>query len=245
KVDRAVPVLSIAHALDILEIREVPTKGFEGALVMAPDRNVGAIVVNGASTERRQRFTIGHELAHFLNPRHKPTDPERGFVCRKDDLNQTWRPSASRLSSHAVQEAEANRFAIELLAPATRFRPFLRGMPTLDHVVQAATALDISKEASARRYIELRGGHLAVVFSENGALRYLDRTPDFPFIGLSRDSRHAHLDFAGMEEGLGAQDEVDPRDWGINPNAGTIVAETLRQANGFAMTLLFIEVNED
>jgi hypothetical protein len=242
RLSSAVPAVAIAQALDIVEIRAAYLHGVEGALLMPPERGHGAIVVNAASPSGRQRFTIGHELGHFLNPRHRPTQDD-GFFCSKSDLGQPW-SLAQKMSPHARQEAEANRFAIELLAPAARFRPSLRGLPTLDHVVKAATALDISKEASARRYIELRGGRVAVVFSCDGAVRYIERSPDFPFIGLSRDRSYAHLDFADMEEGLGPQDEADPRDWGIDPNAGVVVAETLRQANGYAMTLLFIEAND-
>jgi hypothetical protein len=237
-----VPVVAIARSLDIQDIHAGYVRGFEGALLMPPERDFGGIVVNAASPARRQRFTIGHELGHFLNPRHRPVQ-DNGFFCSKSDLGQSW-SLGQKMSPHARQEAEANRFSIELLAPAVRFRPLLRGLPTLDHVVKAATALDISKEACARRYIELRGGRLAVVFSCDGAVRYTDRAPEFPFIKLKRDDVLAHLNFADMDEGLGPQDEADPRDWGVNPSAGVVVAETLRQANGFAMTLLFIKADE-
>jgi IrrE N-terminal-like domain len=238
----AIPVVAIARALDIVEMSSGFLRGFEGALLMPPERGYGGIVVNAASPIRRQRFTIGHELGHFLNPRHQPVQDE-GFFCSKSDLGQPW-SLARKMSPHARQEAEANRFSIELLAPPARFRPMLRGLPTLEHVVKAATALDISKEACARRYIELCGRRLAIVLSCDGAVRYTDRTPDFPYIKLRRDDLLPHLNFADMDEGLGPQDEADPRDWGINQNTGVVVAETLRQANGFAMTLLFIETDE-
>ena len=206
----AIPVVAIARALDIVEMRSGSLRGFEGALLMPPERGYGGIILNAASPPRRQRFTIGHELGHFLNPRHRPFQDD-GFFCSKSDLGQPW-SLARKMSPHARQEAEANRFSIELLAPAARFRPFLRGLPTLDHVAKAATALDISKEACARRYIELRGGRLAVVFSCDGAVRYTDRTPDFPFMKLRRDDLLTDDNFAEMNEGLGLQDEADPRD---------------------------------
>ena len=44
-----VPVAAIATMLDIVEIREAPLQGLEGALVAPADRNIGAIVINSRS----------------------------------------------------------------------------------------------------------------------------------------------------------------------------------------------------
>jgi hypothetical protein len=45
-----VPIHQVAEALDIVEIRLVPLKGLEGALVSTPERDIGSIVVNSASS---------------------------------------------------------------------------------------------------------------------------------------------------------------------------------------------------
>src|SRR3712207_5591168 len=68
----AVPVHDIARALDIVEIREEPLTSFEGALITSPEKDRGAILVNALSSPQRRRYTVGHELGHFLNPWHKP-----------------------------------------------------------------------------------------------------------------------------------------------------------------------------
>jgi Zn-dependent peptidase ImmA (M78 family) len=68
-----VPIHQVAEALDIVEIRQVPLKGREAAMVSAPERDIGSIVVNSASSAQRQRFSVAHELGHFLNPWHKPS----------------------------------------------------------------------------------------------------------------------------------------------------------------------------
>lgn len=130
----AVPVHAIAAALDITEIREEPITGFEGALVMTQDRNRGAICVNSRSSRQRQRFTIGHELGHFLNIWHRPTNSDAGFTCRMQDLAQPWSHKSREQDRHITQEIEANRFAIELLAPRSLIRPFLKGIPDLAHI---------------------------------------------------------------------------------------------------------------
>jgi hypothetical protein len=53
-----VPIHQVAEALDIVEIRLVPLKGLEGALVSTPERDIGSIVVNSASSAQRQRFSV-------------------------------------------------------------------------------------------------------------------------------------------------------------------------------------------
>jgi Zn-dependent peptidase ImmA (M78 family) len=144
-----VPIHQVAEALDIVEIRQLPLKGLEGALVSTPERDIGSIVVNSASSAQRQRFSVAHELGHFLNPWHKPLDPSGRFACRPEDLRKSWGKLPPEASHHLIQETEANRFAIEFLAPQKFVRPFLRGIPDLTSVLSLSKTLDLSREASA------------------------------------------------------------------------------------------------
>jgi hypothetical protein len=146
-----VPVHEIALALDIIDIREEPLASFEGALVTTPERDCGSILVNSASGRPRRRYTIGHELLHFLNPLHQPPSAG-GFQCSRSDLTLADLKHRER---HFRQEAEANAFAIELLAPLRRVRKFLTGTPDLSKVLVMSDELDLSREASARRFAEL------------------------------------------------------------------------------------------
>src|SRR3712207_1437078 len=70
-----VPVEAIAAALDIVEIRARETIGLEGALVTTEERGEGMILVRAGASRQRRRFTIAHELGHFLNPWHEPVTP--------------------------------------------------------------------------------------------------------------------------------------------------------------------------
>ena len=52
-----VPIHQVAEALDIVEIRLVPLKGLEGALVSTPERDIGSKVLDlfggsGSSSDR-------------------------------------------------------------------------------------------------------------------------------------------------------------------------------------------------
>src|SRR5829696_4147658 len=180
----AVPVYDIARALDIEEIRDEALSGFEGALITPPEKGTGSILVNATSQRQRRRYTVGHELGHFLNPWHKPTAPE-GFRCTGADMLVT-----SGASRHQQQEAEANRFAIELLAPERHVAPYLSGAADLaNKAVALATDFDISKEAAARRYVALHDETLAVLFARGATVRYVDRPPDFPALSFWNGDR--------------------------------------------------------
>ena len=95
--------VSLRDVVSALNLEVVQTTGepfqCEGALQPMGDGH--AIVVRGASNERRRRFTIAHEIGHFvLHPGRLA--PQRGGA-----VNEAWRQ----------QEREADQFAAELLMP--------------------------------------------------------------------------------------------------------------------------------
>lgn len=142
-----IPIEAIARALDIVEIRVEALFNIEGALITPPERGTGSILINGGSGRRRQRFAIAHELGHFLNVWHSPTTPS-GFACGSSDFRSMDLRTQDR---HRRQEAEANTFAIELLAPRSRVKRHLPGSPDLQRVLALAEDLHISREAAVRR----------------------------------------------------------------------------------------------
>lgn len=55
-----------------LRMREVPAYGFDGALVLSKTAQKGIIAVNASLREKsRKRFTIAHEIGHFVLPYHR------------------------------------------------------------------------------------------------------------------------------------------------------------------------------
>lgn len=75
----AVHVIEIARALDIVEIRCHSCEGFEGMLLTDRVRSYGAIIANTSRGAPRTRYTIAHELGHFLMDWHEGGDPD-GFT---------------------------------------------------------------------------------------------------------------------------------------------------------------------
>ena len=95
--------VSLRDVVSALNLEVVQSTGepflCEGALRPVGDGH--AIVVRGASSEQRRRFTIAHEIGHFvLHPGRLA--PERGGA-----VNEAWQ----------LQEREADQFAAELLMP--------------------------------------------------------------------------------------------------------------------------------
>jgi hypothetical protein len=155
-----------------------------------------------------------------------------------------WRRASAPVSRHVAQEIEANRFAIELLAPTRLLRPYLSGIPDLAKVIELADDLGLSREAGARRYVELHQGPTALVFSADGVVRYVQRHSDFPFVSCQRGQRLLALPAATDEAGLSAHVEADPRDWLGRPGRDCLVVQTLSQRDGYAITLLAFDATE-
>ena len=106
---------------------------FEGALFNlnadAPGKGNWAIIYNQAiSSPGRIRFTLAHELGHYLVHRHLQTS----FNCSEVDTTQ-WDSDERKI------EFEANTFASYLLMPADDYRRQIQGT-TIDLDVLGACA---------------------------------------------------------------------------------------------------------
>ena len=95
-----------------LRIREVPAQGFDGALIRSKAGQKGIVAVNASIRENsRKRFTIAHEIGHFIIPHHR----NLGNICEGRKIES--------FDSHLIgPEIEANEFAAELLLPSALLR---------------------------------------------------------------------------------------------------------------------------
>lgn len=242
-----VPIEEIALALDITEIRELETKGFEGGLLAFSDKASGVILVNQRSSRQRRRFTIGHELGHFLNPWHEPQS-SGGFQCSSRD----FLASDVRTSNKAIRmEAEANQFSASLLMPASLLKMDIRAVNELGiaQIWELANTYDVSKEALARRYVELCDEPCMVLLSKNGKFLYSYRHPDFPFINLREGSslpKASLSTISQLAEGeIADWSESDPCLWTNSDKLVAVYEQTVLQREGFRMTLLHGELRDE
>lgn len=225
-----IQVEEFALSVGILEFRDLEVDGFVGALMTNLEKTMGIILSAKGMGHRRRRFTIGHELGHYLIPAHRGDKN-----CTSADLAERRRDTL-----HRQEEAQANRFSAGLLMPKPSFKAHVEGMgaPEVGHIGLLADTYDVSREAVANRYVELTAGMCAIVFTKGGRIKYACASKDFPILSIrAGDAAPAPL----PRTSLGP---VDASDWlkatwrGRPPS---LFAQQVDQSNGHATVLLHID----
>lgn len=243
RIDAAVPVIDIARSLDIQDVKLGVFDGFEGMLLTNVARSTGAILANTAKGERRARFTVAHELGHFLLERHVLSDAW-GFRCKSNDMRET-----REMRREFRQEAEANHFAIELLAPRYLVSDLLAKDLDLRNAQRVTDLLDISLEASVRRMLDLRPEPLAAVWSYGGRIRYFVKTPAFPFLTREAKAPLPPLSASARAVSNGKQGFTELQEthsivWTSQPDLD-LYEQTRVSNTGHAITLLWADLPDD
>ncbi|WBS02025.1 ImmA/IrrE family metallo-endopeptidase [Pseudoduganella sp. SL102] len=111
-----------------------------GLYVTNTEAHHSAILVNRKTrNEGAHRFTICHELGHYL------LHSDKAFLCGYKEIYE-----------HAqVTEADANSFAAELLMPTGEIRPMLGKPFNSSTILSVMRRFNCSMEAAARRFIDL------------------------------------------------------------------------------------------
>ncbi|MEQ6438306.1 ImmA/IrrE family metallo-endopeptidase [Comamonas sp. w2-DMI] len=229
-----VPVEELARCAGISKIEAFSSSGFEGALIANDTKSDGLIFYNCQVPRPRQRFTIGHELGHFLLPWHR----QNSFHCSADDIsaraNKDW-------------EREANQFSAELLMPTVLLKQRIHSSAEfgLSDVIRVKDEFETSFESTVRRVVELSERAYAVVFSKDNLVRYsiyskcfnsrlcVRKGSELPSKSLSR------LDASSLD----SWHELDSSWWLTDAkegteNPGSIYEQTLVQEDGYKVTLL-------
>ncbi|MDR3488656.1 MAG: ImmA/IrrE family metallo-endopeptidase [Bradyrhizobium sp.] len=242
-----IPIEDLARQLDIKEIRELDTEGFEGGLITDAARSTGFILVNRTARGGRRRFTIGHELGHFLMTHHKPP-PGNGFRCRASDMRR-W---SKEDTGPQRWEVEANEFSALILMPPPMWRRELQRYhdPDLEQIVSLAKLFDVSKEAAARAYSQYHEKCVAIIVARDGRIDKIYRdVRRYPLMCVKVGDAvpPSSALFRGPKELGQASDLVEARaelwlqsEWG-KPMA-ELSEQVMLQQNGYALILLWAEV---
>jgi hypothetical protein len=240
-----IPVEELAIQLDIAEINELETEGFEGGLLTDENRQSGIILVNGEAKGGRRRFTIGHELGHFLIIAHVPVKPGQ-FLCSRRDMSR-W--SAKENDRYARMEMEANQFSALLLMPPPMLRAYLKGRaPDLGDLDRISIDFGVSKHAAARAYGPHHHENIALIVVKDGCVARFYPGTRFPFVTVPigkpvpvgaifhRPSLRLRV----------ASDIVQilPDNWIAverGKRAPTLYEQAYLQKNGFALIMLWLE----
>jgi len=148
--------------------REFVARGFEGALVRNEGTEEWGIFYKPhPQCRERQRFTIAHEMGHFVLHRERVSE----FRCDMRGVNNGQ-------DADKQIEKEANAFASNLLMPADLFRDGLGNQQKADLNVLSGLArrFDVSLEAACLRFIELTRERAILLRWDSGILDYEARS---------------------------------------------------------------------
>ncbi|BCG97221.1 MULTISPECIES: ImmA/IrrE family metallo-endopeptidase [unclassified Mesorhizobium] len=239
-----VPIEELCLRLDILEIVPLTTDGYEGGLLTSADKFNGTILFNEASPRERRRFTIAHELGHFLMPSHVPSAEGR-FLCKLQDMRALKGGESDR---RLKMEVEANRFASQLLMPPPKFRVDVAvgNDPDIRQLSAIAKKYDVSKEAAGRAYVKFREEPVAIVVTQNGkVLRDYRDSLKFPQLSVPTGAMvPAHSLLLRRKHEIGVPSEIDETDAGVwlhverGRQAAPLFEQVLLQRQGFALIML-------
>ncbi|MCW1431345.1 ImmA/IrrE family metallo-endopeptidase [Novosphingobium sp. JCM 18896] len=235
-----VDIEAFGLTVGILEYRDLEVEGFVGALMTDIDKTKGVILSAAGLSVPRRRFTVGHELGHYLIGAHRG-DKRCTSRDMLENRRETW---------HQKEEAQANRFAAGLLMPKPWFVAQMDelGSPDIRHLRAIASTYLVSIEAAANRYIELSCESCAFVFLRNGKVRYSRPSRSFPSLSI-RPGDPAPSDCLVGANFEMAWSETDATDWLRTERQGRLPSvrmQRLDQADGFQTVLLLVdEVEED
>lgn len=144
--------------------------GAEARISMDDERAVITVEQN-IQYPARTRFSVGHELGHFLL--HKGR--QNNFLCNPKDM-QDWFASEAQKQL----EVEANEFSIEFLMPHDFALPMIKKQkPSWSAIEELAETFQMSLSASIKRFIELSPEAVAAVYFNKSTVTHHFRSKSF------------------------------------------------------------------
>lgn len=145
-----VDVEGIAAGLNI-DVRKTPTEDEISGFLLTQGDGFAVIGVNSLHHPNRQRFTIGHELGHFVLHEKDGVHVDRSVMRLR---------SATSSTGEDREEIEANRFSAELLMPRAFLDADMEDISSSDflddrEMQQLAKRYQVSVQAMTRRLIDL------------------------------------------------------------------------------------------
>lgn len=120
------------------------------------------IFFNGKASPERRRFTIAHELGHFILHRGQ----QQSFNCDKESVY-------SGIDTIRVIEREADDFASNLLMPGDLLRDWISNQRIDLRVLSGiAKRFQVSIEALCIRFIKFTTQRAILVYWDNGYVKY-------------------------------------------------------------------------
>jgi Zn-dependent peptidase ImmA (M78 family) len=221
---------AIADSLAITVEGKPEDKDGVSGMLLRHGNNFGIVYATHIPSPGFQRFSVSHELGHYLLPGH----PDQIFT-------NGVHISRAGFVTNDMYELEADHFAAGLLMPEAPFKKEMdRHDPGLDAIEQVADRSITSLTATAIRFAELSDMAVAVIVSTAGIIDYsflsdpMKTLPKLDWLRkgmkLPAGTATARLaaDTAQVRSGARITDAVDVRDW----LGGTTTVEVSEESVG-------------
>jgi len=203
------------------------------------DGEQAVISIQAGDNEGRRRFSLAHELAHWIN------DARRGFNCFRDDIGPHNAEAAS-------VEAAANLFSSQLVLPDYMVTPWMRGRRVdLALALELSLVFRTSVTASAIKLARSTGFGVCLVCHSLQGRRWFVRSrawPSrlYPRLQLHRGTAAFEL-AAGAGGGIANAGRSPGAHWlsGMGSAAVQIDAQSMRLPDGTTLTMLALPAGAD
>jgi Zn-dependent peptidase ImmA (M78 family) len=145
-VEAPVNVERLARDLGLLVIRENLQSDFAGMIIRDRKRPAPSgytVYINARDNPKRQRFTLAHEIAHYILHRDLIGDGITDDALYRSSLGEWY-------------ERQANRMAADILMPAKLVKAYYRRGNVA--IAPLAKQFDVSPDAMRIRFEELKLG---------------------------------------------------------------------------------------
>lgn len=208
--------------------------GCAARLVTSDDQAI--ISVHDDDNPGRKRFSLGHELAHWI------CDAKRAsFKCSIADIG----PQNEEAKN---VEANANVFSSQLLLPDYLVTPWIQGRKvTLDVAKTLGDDFRASLTASAIKLMRRAPGPACIVNHDQHKLRWFQKNSKFPFGFYVAKELHQDTAAFNMVFGTGtimSRPIKEPANrWLSGPDAfrKTVSTQSVKQIDGSVLTLIVLD----
>jgi len=237
----------LLHQLDITEPREIDVEAIAyycGAIVTyralqnSAARIIGTedraiISVDSSSSRGRQRFSVAHELGHWMLHHGKVA-----YLCDDRDLSSPW-------EFRQDPESRANEFAAELLLPRSLFKATTENRDvTFKTVSELADIFQTSLTATAIRLVQLASSPAMVICYGQEGRRWYARGPNisasiFPKMELGHETAAFELLFGNTRQSRPLPSKA--KEWITHRYAyqTTVVEDSIKIGNDSVLTLIW------
>lgn len=219
----------VADKLDIVVQPRPSTADGVSGMLLRHGNNFGIMYATRYQNEGFERFSVAHEIAHFLLEGHLD------YVLKNGEHH-----SYAGFTSDDPYELEADHFAAGLLMPEGLFKAALNRRDTdLAAIEHMAGLCKTSLTATAIRCSELAGDAVAIAISTGNTIDYclmsnaMKTLPQLNWIKkgtavpIGTETHRFNADPGRVASGARATSEIDVRDWLGGSRSVTVTEEVV------------------